>query len=1114
MQLNFTQWYKQYGVVTPKQLFTPRLFRKERLAFPKNSAYHFISHDPTVTMPDTADQVFKNYRGTIYIDHVTQLTSMRGMPRRKNLVLQNLLHPFHQAHHNFKYIKDPELKVKDPMALEVYNYAPIQRTWQYMANKITPYNQWFNIEKTAWNHIVSLAESGTRQQMVVVNLPDVLPSIQSIRNFGHIVNNQLLKVFNTPAKRFILELWRWLEGHSALASSVGSSKSNGLNRADTIFGDISADAMAKINIVFQYKGVWTVLNLDYLNSWCKGVKLQPGVRRPQLELIVIQKLFLKLCLGVQTIGAKGAAEVEQEAEAQAQQDEAKANKVLDTDEGGDEGEDETPESGITEPSDPYKAPEVDKNQYEYISNVAADGADELEAFDTSEIEALLTEVDKDLEAVEFIERQNHLQRGVSLKEEEDEETSPSKDEPSLSVFEQPLDPDEQAALEDHVFNEKDPNQALKDQIEAQAAYGLMSAQTLRETMKLADKINTIESPHKAGVPLVEFAQVTPEMTKIDTKETELNVPDTVIDKTMGQSTLQVMDQKYVKQVLPKDVSAMIVHLQKGGVIIQNYTIVKETSVLGEVEKHTVTLKPVDGVTSTVTFKLPVVDGEGNVKINSNKYLLRKQKSEIPLRKVSPSMVALTSYYGKVFIERSEKKAYDTHNWLANQINSLSTSVNPRVTSVNPANVFSNTFKCPRIYSSLAKFFKSFMVDGHLFVFDCKLRMELVPEEILEMLESTQSPEIKGKPILAGMSKDRQPILVDDTNTFFIYRDGQVEKLGNIYDILLIDQTLTPVESVDLNIFGKSMPIGVALGYYLGLSNLIKLLKVTPRVFDVKKRVTLASDEFALIFQDQKLIFSRSNPVASLILGGFKQYHRSLLSYRAEDFNDRDVYLNVLEAQGLSGRMLRELDTMNDLFVDPITRDILLQMHEPVVFKALLLRGVEMLTNDQHPDANDMAYMRVKGYERFAGTIYKELTGAIKDYKARNIRGRSQIELDPYKVWKTVTQDAAMKLVEEINPIQNLKEQEVITYVGNGGRSKSAMDKQLITYHQTDMGVVSEATVDSGDVGVNTFLSGNPQFTSIRGIAKPMDAKELTATTLLSTSALLAPGAVNDDPKRV
>jgi hypothetical protein len=252
----------------------------------------------------------------------------------------------------------------------------------------------------------------------------------------------------------------------------------------------------------------------------------------------------------------------------------------------------------------------------------------------------------------------------------------------------------------------------------------------------------------------------------------------------------------------------------------------------------------------------------------------------------------------------------------------------------------------------------------------------------------------------------------------------------------------------------------------------------------------------------------------MVLAGFNEFHRSLRTYNVHEFDRRGVYLNVLESSGASQRYLREIDLQYQLFIDPITRELLIDMKEPTDYQSLLLRACEMLLTDQHPDELDSAWMRVKGYERMAGAVYSEIVRSIRVHNGRAGKSRVPIDLHPFQVWKNITQDPAKIQVSEINPIQNLKEMEAVTYSGVGGRGSRSMTKATRVYHENDMGTISESTVDSSDVAINTYTSADPQFTSLRGLSRRYDVEKSGPTALLSTSALMAPTADRDDPKRV
>jgi len=104
------------------------------------------------------------------------------------------------------------------------------------------------------------------------------------------------------------------------------------------------------------------------------------------------------------------------------------------------------------------------------------------------------------------------------------------------------------------------------------------------------------------------------------------------------------------------------------------------------------------------------------------------------------------------------------------------------------------------------------------------------------------------------------------------------------------------------------------------------------------------------------------------------------------------------------------------------------------------------------------------------------------------------------------------LVDDLNPIAALKQVEDVTYLGNGGRSKETMNENAREFNQSEVGIISEAVKDSGDVGISVFMSANPQLDNVRGV-NLNKRKKPGPSNIFSTSAMLAPVTDKDDGKR-
>jgi hypothetical protein len=141
---------------------------------------------------------------------------------------------------------------------------------------------------------------------------------------------------------------------------------------------------------------------------------------------------------------------------------------------------------------------------------------------------------------------------------------------------------------------------------------------------------------------------------------------------------------------------------------------------------------------------------------------------------------------------------------------------------------------------------------------------------------------------------------------------------------------------------------------------------------------------------------------------------------------------------------------------------------------------------------------VKGYERISAVVYNELVKGIKQYRTNPHTTKARVEINPNAVWMALQNDTAVSIVEESNVIQNLKEQSNITLSGTGGRTSRSLVRRTREFHETDLGIVSEATVDNAEVGVTAFLSPNSRLDDLYGLTKTEFDPENRSSVLSAT----------------
>ena len=486
---------------------------------------------------------------------------------------------------------------------------------------------------------------------------------------------------------------------------------------------------------------------------------------------------------------------------------------------------------------------------------------------------------------------------------------------------------------------------------------------------------------------------------------------------------------------------------------------------------------------------------------------------LPIRKTAPDTVALTSYYSKMFVTRSDRSNFNYEKWLSAKVMLLAMGGEGSLMhSARMADVFTSDVVLPRIYTIIAKKIAGFVVNDYQFSFDWKRRRAFFGDSIIDTMD-----KVLDKKVLVPVAKKEGFLLTMDKDGQLFENSLTEEKasvnLGSIETFIGIDISNKPTEVAEVSIFGKEIPLGIVLGYQLGLGNLLATIKAKFRRVIKGGNYNIATNEFAIKFEDQTIIVEK-NGVSELILAGFNRFAKDIKRYSVYDFDRKEVYANVLENNGIGVRWIREFSNMFVFWVDHITRDILITMNEPTDLVLLFIRSAELLLIDQSPHQMDIAYMRDKGYERFAGMIYFELMKAVRGYTSRPANAKTKLELNPQAVWMGILQDQSVMPVDQSNPIHSLKEKEEIIYSGSGGRTARSMTESARVFHKSSEGVVSEATKDSGDVATVVYTTADPNYNSLRGTTRRLDKYEGNAAKIISTSALMAAGIQHDDGKRI
>jgi hypothetical protein len=1075
-------FYRNIGVRRPGMMVDPPII--DYLILPKEVFLHHYQEGDGVLDIDTSASYLQGYGNVILFDVVTAYDeTVETKLLKKTFQDMPAIVKFTKDHRNFKFLKDPHLTNNDPSKLVIRNYNFLKEHYTTIRARQTAFWKWQAVNKTIWRNISKASAECSRINVVIVDVGDEVVSLSILNSFSKRNDEQsvngVITMFNTTEKLNIRDFYNWL---------------NPETRKHTNIGELNDTAMSRTDIVFRSKtGKMVVLNLGYINSWIKGQNnLTEFPTISQYSFDVIQKSFVVFIMKL-TSTAAVVEEIPEEEEIN--------NSTID--EEATEGSDnevtrshkvKLKVTGISEISSvDVKARLAKKDDANESSSEGASLDDKLDT------------IDADLSTIEDIDKKKRDQKGIKV--DDNGEVTIVDAHVTTKTYEQ---------LHVEVFTLKTPKDAFIAKAEHAADTGLLSAAEYRKYIKQVEEFYEMPDPFNPKRKIKDIIETDPATLTLSKESSELRTTGFVPDESMKESTLNSFGKDYIRNQMTKDFISQIAMFLKAGVSIRNIEVEEDITVIGGYRNIRVTLDPIGGASSTLLFSIPIVEDDESFTVGGNKYKMKKQRVDLPIRKISPTEVQLSSYTGKTSVSLSETKSKNYYEWFMKQFNLRRMEDNSIITNVVPGDVFDSTIKAPPMYCFMSEYFDSFKIGKVKFVMDYDIRHDEFDPKLTE--ECLKIEKTAPGYITCGLVDKNTPVFMSNGDKdipegcIFVYRDKTLQPNGRLQDILKIVDTDAPVDYSSVKIFSKAIPVGVFLSYFYGFKEMLTLAKAKYRVVEGRKNKELQTYEFAVSFADVSYIFDRRQKTASMIVAGFHEYEKLIKKYPAEEFQSKDVYLLLLLSKGLSSVYIREMENVRDIFIDSVTLTVLKEMKEPLTYDGLLIRATELLETRYHPHPKDVNYQRFRYFERFSGAIYKDLADSYRQFRMKNLSGKTKIEMSPFQVRNSIMKDPTVHISQDINPIKNIKEGEAITFNGQGGRIARAMNRKSRESHVSSPGVISEATVDSSDVGVNEYFSTNPDIYNTLGMVSA-NRKEINPTNVFSIAALLAPSTARDDAKR-
>lgn len=577
------------------------------------------------------------------------------------------------------------------------------------------------------------------------------------------------------------------------------------------------------------------------------------------------------------------------------------------------------------------------------------------------------------------------------------------------------------------------------------------------------------------------------------------------NESMKQVKFNNFAKVYNEKVMTKDIVNAFLSLNDKSIPMTVIKIdVKDTSnELNYKETYTVLLEDVNRQRHTITVDIPKFIDNRFMWLGGSKKIILNQEFLLPVIKSGPDEVQIITNRNKMFIYRVGTKSISS----IERINKLVASEESCLKYFTPGYVFlvNSDYITTVEYDEFSKKFESFHCGGVDIYFSQKEVEEIARDKGINIGEDE---------ILIGF-KNNKPIMLD-TET---QKTSDDKTISDLIIESLNDDLKAKYESIKspkrlmyagATTMSQNIPIAMLLGFWSGLNAILSKLKAKYRL---EKTIPskLASNESYLKFKDAILVYEEDVP-KSLILNGFKLFDTQ--DYNIGDFEGKEPYIKFFIKVYGKANITGPLMNTYEFTIDPITKEILTDMHLPTEMVDLCLYATSLLADSQYKNDYDQHLARVRNNETVAAILYDQIASQYVVFK--NSNGRKKLSLPRDCVIKTLLGLKTVEDVSTLNPMLELERTHTVMYKGwRGINLDDAYTQDKRVYDKSMIGIIGLTSSPDGNVGVQRTLTMEPNITSARGYTKVEDdTSKLNDVNLFSPAELLCPlGPTRDDPTR-
>lgn len=574
---------------------------------------------------------------------------------------------------------------------------------------------------------------------------------------------------------------------------------------------------------------------------------------------------------------------------------------------------------------------------------------------------------------------------------------------------------------------------------------------------------------------------------------------------MSKSRYENYRKTYMEQGFDSDMVKAFTSLntKDNAFYITDIKITDNSDSMNYLELWEVTVVDQYGVKSTIKLDIPKIYDNKYFLLGGNLKTLENQNVPLPIIKTGPNRVIITTNYNKIFMERYDTKSTTTVSRLAKMV-SFDEDHKYFVTGSNI--VDNHTYDIPLSMSEISKHITEFKSNKvHLYF---NMKMDIMVKN---------NPDRTSNTVWIG-SRNGEDIIIDKST-------GKTLQGETILDIILNNvpeeyvAAYNSVKTSKVNMYVrmkmnmKNVPCLFIICYWSGLNFVLEKSNAKYRwVPDDVGRSHAGANEIRIRFADGSLYYE-NDEFTELLLNPLLTLNTKDIEFNAMSQSEtwEDILVNIYG----SYRSLNVIKAFNEWMIDWITLEILQMYNLPENITELIIHGIRMLSDNRYTDEINDSLQRMRHAEVIPSMVYYRLASQYARYVSSG--GKSKMTLPQDAIVKDLLALTTLEDTSVINPVLELSKDASISKRGYRGTNLSeAYTRSLRTYSQDSIGKIATTTATGPNVGVQKYLTHEPDIVNIRGIrenSKTVD--EMSEGNVMSSAEMLVPLAlVHDDATRV